>query len=63
VLTTRAEPPLPLALLRANNQLLEIDASALRFDLQETREFLEHEKPNTLELADVKLLRLSGRER
>jgi LuxR family transcriptional regulator, maltose regulon positive regulatory protein len=56
VLTTRAEPPLPLALLRANNQLLEIDASVLRFDLQETREFLEHEKPSTLELADVKVL-------
>jgi LuxR family transcriptional regulator, maltose regulon positive regulatory protein len=56
VLTSRTEPPLPLALLRANNQLLELDASALRFDLQETREFLEHEKPGSLELADVKLL-------
>jgi LuxR family maltose regulon positive regulatory protein len=56
VLTTRAEPPLPLASLRANNQLLEIDAAALRFDLQETREFLEHEKSDSLELADVMLL-------
>jgi LuxR family maltose regulon positive regulatory protein len=56
VLTTRTEPPLPLASLRANNQLLEIDASALRFDLQETREFLEREKPGSLAQADVKLL-------
>src|SRR5262249_27376266 len=34
-LTTRTGPPLPLASLRAQNQLLEIDASALRFDLEE----------------------------
>jgi LuxR family maltose regulon positive regulatory protein len=56
VLTTRAEPQLPLASLRANNQLLEIDASALRFDLQETGAFLEREKPGSLAPADVKLL-------
>jgi LuxR family maltose regulon positive regulatory protein len=56
VLTARTEPPLPLASLRANNQLLEIDASELRFDLQETREFLENEKPGSLDLADVKVL-------
>jgi LuxR family transcriptional regulator, maltose regulon positive regulatory protein len=56
VLTTRSEPPLPLPSLRANNQLSEIDASALRFDQQETREFPEHEKPGSLELADVKAL-------
>jgi LuxR family maltose regulon positive regulatory protein len=56
VLTTRAEPPLPLASLRAQNQLLEIDASALRFDLQETRNFLEFETPNTLVPSEVRLL-------
>jgi LuxR family maltose regulon positive regulatory protein len=56
VLTTRTEPPLPLASLRANNQLLEIDASELRFDLQETREFLENEKPGSLDLPDMKML-------
>ena len=56
VLTTRTEPPLPLPSLRAQNQLLEIDASALRFDLQETSQFLEHERPGSLDLADVKLL-------
>jgi len=56
VLTTRTEPPLPLASLRAQNQLLEIDASAFRFDLQETQNFLETEKPGTLVPADVRLL-------
>src|SRR4029077_8228770 len=56
LLTTRTEPPLPLASLRAQNQLLEIDASALRFDLQETRSFLEVESPGTLVASDMKLL-------
>ena len=56
ILTTRTEPPLPLPSLRANNQLLEIDPSALRFDLQETREFLDREKPGALAPADVRLL-------
>jgi LuxR family transcriptional regulator, maltose regulon positive regulatory protein len=56
VLTTRAEPPLPLASLRAQNQLLEIDASALRFDLQETRNFLEFETPDTVVPSEVRLL-------
>jgi len=56
VLTTRTEPPLPLASLRANNLLLEIDASALRFDPQETRAFLDHERPGSLDVAGVNLL-------
>jgi LuxR family transcriptional regulator, maltose regulon positive regulatory protein len=56
VLTTRAEPSLPLATFRAKNQLLEIDALALRFDQQETQAFVEHTRPGTLELADVQLL-------
>jgi LuxR family transcriptional regulator, maltose regulon positive regulatory protein len=56
VLTTRTEPPLPLASLRANNQLLEVDAAALRFDLQETHEFLLSGKPDSLDLEDVRLL-------
>jgi LuxR family transcriptional regulator, maltose regulon positive regulatory protein len=57
VLTTRTEPSLPLASLRAQNQLLEIDAAALRFDLQETRNFLEIERPGALVVSDVRLLR------
>jgi hypothetical protein len=56
VITNRTEPPLSLASLRANNELLEVDASVLRFDLQETGEFLEHEKPGSLAPVDVKLL-------
>jgi LuxR family transcriptional regulator, maltose regulon positive regulatory protein len=56
VLTTRTEPPLPLASLRAQNQLLEIDASALRFDLQETQNFLEIERPGTLVPSDMRHL-------
>jgi LuxR family transcriptional regulator, maltose regulon positive regulatory protein len=57
ILTTRTEPPLPLASLRAQNFLLEIDAPALRFDLEEIREFVEAEGPGTLGPSDVKLLR------
>jgi LuxR family transcriptional regulator, maltose regulon positive regulatory protein len=56
ILTTRTEPDLPLASLRAQNQLLEIDASALRFDLQEARDFIELELAETLAPADVRLL-------
>jgi len=56
VLTTRTEPPLPLASLRAQNQLMEIDASALRFDVQETRNFLEIERSGTLVPSDLRLL-------
>jgi LuxR family maltose regulon positive regulatory protein len=57
VLTTRSEPPLPLATLRAQNFLLEIDAPALRFDLDEIQEFVEAEGPGKLGLSDLKLLR------
>jgi ATP/maltotriose-dependent transcriptional regulator MalT len=56
VLTTRTEPPLPLATLRAQNQLIEIDAEALRFDMQETQAFLDSTKPGVLELPDIQLL-------
>jgi LuxR family maltose regulon positive regulatory protein len=56
VMTTRTEPALPLATLRAQNKLLEIDAAGLRFDLEETEAFLERAKPGVLESADVQLL-------
>ena len=56
VLTTRTEPPLPLATLRAQNQLIEIDSLALRFDMQETQAFLDGIRPGILELPDVQLL-------
>ena len=56
VLATRTEPPLPLPTLRAQNQLLEIDVAALRFDLEETRRFLEHEGLGPLDPALLRLL-------
>src|SRR5258707_1400686 len=56
VLTTRTDPPLPLATLRAQNHLIEIDSVALRFDMQETQAFLDRAKPGVLELPDVQLL-------
>jgi LuxR family transcriptional regulator, maltose regulon positive regulatory protein len=56
VITTRTEPQLPLATLRAQNQLIEIDAVALRFDMRETEAFLDSIKPGTLGHADVHLL-------
>jgi LuxR family transcriptional regulator, maltose regulon positive regulatory protein len=56
VITTRTEPALPLASLRAQSRLLELDAAALRFDVQETLNFIEHERRGTFVLSDVKLL-------
>ncbi len=41
VLVTRHDPPLPLASMRARNQLLEIRQKDLRFSLQETTATLE----------------------
>jgi LuxR family maltose regulon positive regulatory protein len=56
VLTARTEPPLPLARLRAQNRLLEIDLAALRFDLDETRRFLEHENLGVLDPSELRML-------
>ncbi|RKF35872.1 LuxR C-terminal-related transcriptional regulator [Paraburkholderia fungorum] len=56
VLCTRTDPPFPTAKLRAHNELLEIDASTLRFNFDETRRFVEHECPGKLGSTDVKSL-------
>jgi LuxR family maltose regulon positive regulatory protein len=56
VLTTRTDPPLPLAQLRVQNQLLEVNSAALRFDLAETRRFLEQEHAGHLNASDIKSL-------
>ncbi len=40
VLVSRSEPDLPLAFLRARDELVEISAANLRFNLQETEAFL-----------------------
>lgn len=56
VLCTRTDPPLPLTRLRAGNELLELDASNLRFDFDETRSFVEHECPGGLPPSSIKSL-------
>lgn len=43
VITSRTDPPLPLARLRARGQLLELGLGDLRFDVEETRNLLEAE--------------------
>ena len=40
ILTTRADPPLPIARLRARNQLIELRAADLRFTSEEAAVFL-----------------------
>jgi LuxR family maltose regulon positive regulatory protein len=56
VLCTRTDPPFPTAKLRAHNDLLEIDASTLRFNFDETRRFVEHACPGKLGTTDMKSL-------
>jgi LuxR family maltose regulon positive regulatory protein len=56
ILISRSDPPLPLVQLRAQNALLEVDASSLRFDLAETRRFLEHEKIDSLSSDQLTML-------
>src|SRR5690606_8426634 len=41
ILTTRIDPPLPLARLRANGQLLEVRAADLRFSPDEAASFFQ----------------------
>jgi LuxR family maltose regulon positive regulatory protein len=48
ILVTRSDPPLPLARLRARNELYELLAEDLRFSLAETQAFIEHAIPSTL---------------
>jgi ATP/maltotriose-dependent transcriptional regulator MalT len=56
VVCTRVDSTLPLARLRARNELLEIDASTLRFNFEETACFVERECPGKLGAATVKSL-------
>ena len=41
VIAVRAEPPLPLAYLRAHDMLVEIDVAQLRFTFEDTRAFFD----------------------
>jgi LuxR family transcriptional regulator, maltose regulon positive regulatory protein len=56
VLASRADPPLPLAKLRARGQLAELRASDLRFTLQETAAFLREATGLDLPVASVAAL-------
>src|SRR6266702_7137875 len=56
IIVTRSEPPLPMVELRAQNKLLEIDATALRFTLEETRQFFEREGLGRLAPTELRLL-------
>jgi LuxR family maltose regulon positive regulatory protein len=55
IIITRLEPPLPVAELRAQNKLLEIDAAALRFTLEETQQFFECEGLGRLTPTELRL--------
>ena len=53
VLITRTHPELPLPLLRARNELLEIDTQGLRFNAQETESFLRASTQNKISSSDI----------
>jgi LuxR family maltose regulon positive regulatory protein len=55
-LGTRTEPPLPLARLRASNQLLEIRTDQLRFPEEQAGDFLERALGLRLELVGLRRL-------
>ncbi len=59
LLSTRSDPPLPLARLRANDQLLELRAADLRFSRDEASEFLR--AVMGLELTDAQVAALGTR--
>lgn len=56
VIATRADPPLPLARLRASGDLVELHADDLRFTLDEAAAFLNHRMGLALTSADLAAL-------
>ena len=56
VIASRADPPLPLASLRAQGELLEVRAADLRFTTDEAAEYLNDAMGLTLGPADVEVL-------
>jgi LuxR family maltose regulon positive regulatory protein len=56
VISGRADPPLPLAKLRARDQVTEIRAAELRFTIEEATAFLKGVMGLTLSAADVAAL-------
>src|SRR5262245_28548047 len=57
VVTSRTKSGLPLGRLRVRDELIEIDAAALRFDIDEARAFLVERR--ALSLADSAIARLA----
>jgi LuxR family maltose regulon positive regulatory protein len=55
-LSTRVDPPFPLARLRARNQLVEIRAQDLRFNVEEALEFLNRTMGLNLSIEEVSAL-------
>lgn len=53
VISTRADPPLPLSRLRARGEMAELRASDLRFTMEETATFLEETVGSRLSAEDV----------
>jgi LuxR family transcriptional regulator, maltose regulon positive regulatory protein len=58
-ISTRADPPLPLARLRSQDQLVELYSPDLRLSLEETGLFMERALEQSLDIEDIKSL--SGR--
>jgi LuxR family maltose regulon positive regulatory protein len=56
ILTTRLDPPLPVSRLRARNQVTEIRASDLRFDVDEATAFLTNVMGLSLSAEEVAAL-------
>ncbi len=58
VITTRSDPPLPLARLRARRQMIEIRASDLRFTDEEASHFFNQSMQLMLEDEDIHSLEM-----
>src|SRR5690606_29604918 len=56
IITTREDPQLPLASLRARQQMTEIRVNDLRFTLSETTDFLNHVMGLNLSVDDISIL-------
>lgn len=56
IISTRADPPLPLARLRARGQLSEIRVDDLRFTVEETAHFLNERMSLDLSADEIQLL-------
>jgi LuxR family maltose regulon positive regulatory protein len=56
IVSTRTDPPWPLARFRARNQLIEIRAQDLRFSIEEAAKFLNRTMGLNLSLEDVAAL-------